>query len=59
MRLAVENVCYHITSRGIRKDKIFQSDKDKSKFIEILRFHRAVEGLRENCPGIETKINVK
>jgi len=36
LRLAFENACYHITSRGIRKHKIFLSDKGKSKFIEIL-----------------------
>jgi len=36
LRLAFENACYHITSRGIRKDKIFLSDKDKSIFIEKL-----------------------
>ncbi len=36
LRLLFENACYHITSRGISKYKIFLSDKDKSKFIEKL-----------------------
>jgi len=36
LRLEFENACYHITSKGIRKNRIFLSDKDKSKFIEKL-----------------------
>jgi putative transposase len=33
LRLSFENAFYHITARGIRKDKIFYSDKDKEVFI--------------------------
>jgi putative transposase len=36
LRLAFEDACYHITSRGSRRDKIFHSDEDKSVFIEKL-----------------------
>jgi REP element-mobilizing transposase RayT len=36
LRLAFEDACYHITSRGSRKEKIFYSDQDKSVFLEKL-----------------------
>jgi putative transposase len=34
LRLSFENAFYHITARGIRKDKIFYSDKDKEVFVD-------------------------
>jgi len=36
LRLAFEGACYHITSRGIRREDIFFSDNDKKVFIEKL-----------------------
>ena len=36
LRLAFENACYHITSRGMRKENIFYDDEDKSVFLEKL-----------------------
>ena len=36
LRLSFENACYHITSRGNRKENIFYTDKDKSVFLEKL-----------------------
>jgi len=36
LRLAFEGACYHITSRGNRRDKIFLSNNDKEVFIEKL-----------------------
>ncbi|MGI9533526.1 MAG: helix-turn-helix domain-containing protein [Thermodesulfobacteriota bacterium] len=36
LRLAFEDACYHITSRGNRRDNIFLSDNDKEVFIEKL-----------------------
>jgi putative transposase len=36
LRLAFENACYHITSRGMRKENIFYGDEDKSVFLEKL-----------------------
>ena len=36
LRLAFENACYHITSRGNRKKRIFYTDKDRSAFLEKL-----------------------
>jgi REP element-mobilizing transposase RayT len=36
LRLAFENACYHITSRGMRKENIFYGDEDKSIFLEKL-----------------------
>ncbi len=36
LRLAFENACYHITSRGNRKENIFYTDKDRSVFLEKL-----------------------
>jgi len=36
LRLAFENACYHITSRGNRRENIFYTDKDKSIFLEKL-----------------------
>jgi len=36
LRLAFENACYHITSRGNRKKSIFYTDKDRSVFFEKL-----------------------
>jgi len=29
LRLAFGNACYHITSRGMRKENIFYTDEDK------------------------------
>ena len=34
LRLSFENAFYHITARGIRKENIFYSDKDKYIFID-------------------------
>jgi putative transposase len=34
LRLAFENAFYHITARGIRKENIFYSDRDKWVFID-------------------------
>ena len=34
LRLSFENAFYHITARGIRKENIFYSDKDKSVFLD-------------------------
>ncbi len=34
LRLSFENAFYHITARGIRKENIFYSDKDKFVFID-------------------------
>jgi putative transposase len=36
LRLSFENACYHITSRGNRRENIFHTDKDKSVFLEKL-----------------------
>ncbi|HEX9666213.1 MAG TPA: transposase [Thermodesulfobacteriota bacterium] len=36
LRLAFEGACYHITSRGNRRENIFYSDNDKKVFIEKL-----------------------
>ena len=36
LRLAFEDACYHISSRGSRKGKIFYTDEDKSYFLELL-----------------------
>jgi putative transposase len=36
LRLSFENACYHITSRGNRREDIFHTDKDKSVFLEKL-----------------------
>ncbi|MGC1135805.1 MAG: transposase [Nitrososphaeraceae archaeon] len=36
LRLAFEGACYHITSRGNRKENIFYSDSDKKVFLEKL-----------------------
>jgi putative transposase len=36
LRLAFEGACYHITSRGNRKENIFYSDGDKKVFLEKL-----------------------
>ncbi len=33
LRLTFENAFYHLTARGIRKDKIFYSDRDKKVFL--------------------------
>jgi REP element-mobilizing transposase RayT len=34
LRLSFENAFYHITARGIRKENIFYSDKDKHVFLD-------------------------
>jgi len=34
LRLSFENAFYHITARGIRKENIFYSDRDKYVFID-------------------------
>jgi len=34
LRLSFENAFYHITARGIRKENIFYSDKDKKVFMD-------------------------
>ncbi|MEA1994622.1 MAG: transposase [Campylobacterota bacterium] len=34
LRLSFENAFYHITTRGIRKENIFYSDKDKKVFLD-------------------------
>ena len=34
LRLSFENAFYHITARGIRKENIFYSDKDKNVFLD-------------------------
>ena len=34
LRLSFENAFYHITARGIRKENIFYSDKDKKVFLD-------------------------
>lgn len=36
LRLAFEDACYHITSRGNRRENIFHTDEDKSVFLEKL-----------------------
>ena len=36
LRLAFEDACYHITSRGNRRENIFYTDNDKSVFLEKL-----------------------
>jgi putative transposase len=36
LRLVFEDACYHITSRGNRREDIFHTDKDKSVFLEKL-----------------------
>ena len=36
LRLAFNDACYHITSRGNRREDIFSSDKDKIVFLEKL-----------------------
>jgi putative transposase len=36
LRLAFEGACYHITSRGNRRENIFYSDNDKKAFLERL-----------------------
>ena len=36
LRLAFEGACYHITSRGNRRENIFYSDDDKKVFIDKL-----------------------
>ncbi len=36
LRLSFENACYHITSRGNRRENIFYTEKDKSVFLEKL-----------------------
>jgi putative transposase len=36
LRLSFDNACYHITSRGNRTENIFDTDKDKSVFLEKL-----------------------
>ncbi len=36
LRLNIANGYYHIINRGIRKDKIFYNDKDKSVFLDKL-----------------------
>jgi len=37
LRLSFENAFYHITARGMRKDNIFYSDKDKFIFIDKMK----------------------
>ena len=37
LRLSFENVFYHITARGNRREKIFYSDQDKKVFLEKLQ----------------------
>ncbi|OQX51450.1 MAG: chromosomal replication initiator DnaA [Candidatus Cloacimonas sp. 4484_209] len=34
LRLSFENAFYHVTARGIRKENIFYSDKDKKVFLD-------------------------
>jgi len=34
LRLSFENAFYPITQRGIRRDNIFYSDKDKKVFLD-------------------------
>jgi len=34
LRLSFESAFYHITARGIRKENIFYSDKDKNVFLD-------------------------
>jgi len=36
LRLSFEDACYHITSRGNRKEKIFYTDNDRIVFLEKL-----------------------
>ena len=37
LRIEYEDAFYHVISRGVRRDKIFINDNDKSKFLEKLR----------------------
>jgi putative transposase len=37
LRLEFEGAFYHITSRGNLRDKIFYDEKDKERFLEILK----------------------
>jgi len=37
LRIEFEGAFYYITSRGNQRDRIFFGDKDRGKFLEILR----------------------
>jgi len=36
LRIEFEGALYHVTSRGDRKEKIFENDKDRKAFLKIL-----------------------
>lgn len=40
LRLEFEGAVYHITSRGNEKKKIFRDDKDRDKFLSILKEYK-------------------
>jgi putative transposase len=37
LRIEYEGALYHVTSRGNLRDRIFFDDRDREKFIDILR----------------------
>ena len=36
LRLEFPNALYHVTSRGDRREAIFEDDDDRARFLEIL-----------------------
>ncbi|MEJ5166594.1 MAG: addiction module toxin RelE, partial [Thermoanaerobaculia bacterium] len=48
LRFAFEGACYHIISRGIRKEDIFLSDKDNEIFIEKMNELQTYFNSKEN-----------
>ena len=36
LRIEFKGALYHVTSRGDRKEKIFENDKDREEFLKVL-----------------------
>jgi len=44
-RLLIENACYHVTTRGNRKQKVFKTEKDYLRYLAMLKMAKKKYGV--------------
>ena len=49
LRIEYQNAWYHVTSRGNKRANIFRDDKDRKKFLQILRESVALFNVEVHC----------
>jgi REP element-mobilizing transposase RayT len=54
LRIEFAGALYHITSRGDRREAIFDDDEDRERFLAVLG--EVVEHYSWACPSVGTRI---